>query len=182
MGLEFARDAVAGTGPRPWYIAGMMIESLLFSWDKNLGYAQRLVADIPDERMVFQPGPGMNHPAWVLCHLNLYHPVIVSLIKNEPFDDPKGHKYGMTSKPVRDPAAYPAKGDLVETFIQGHADVTHALRSADPTALQAPVTLERWKDAMSTVNLALGYLMVLHESVHLGQLSAWRRVQGLKSV
>ena len=32
-------------------------------------YARMLVGDIADERMVEQPLPGVNHPAWVLGHL-----------------------------------------------------------------------------------------------------------------
>jgi hypothetical protein len=29
----------------------------------NLGYAKRLVADIPDDKMALQPASGMNHAA-----------------------------------------------------------------------------------------------------------------------
>ena len=46
-----------------------MIRHLLHTWDLNLGYAKRLVADIPDDQMAVQPAPGMNHAAWVLGHL-----------------------------------------------------------------------------------------------------------------
>ncbi len=159
-----------------------MIDPLLLCWEKNLDYAKRLVDDIRDERMVFQPGPGVNHPAWILSHLNLYHPVIVDLIQGKDFDDPKHHRYGMLSKPVNDRSEYPAKDELIGSFVQGHQAVVEALGSADPAALNAPVTLERWKNTFKTVHVALGYLMILHESVHLGQFSAWRRVQGLRSV
>ena len=46
-----------------------MTGPLLHTWSLNLGYAKRLVADIPDGAMALQPAPGMNHAAWVLGHL-----------------------------------------------------------------------------------------------------------------
>ena len=46
-----------------------MLSPLLHAWNLNLGYAKRLVADLPDNQMVFQPAPHMNHAAWVLGHL-----------------------------------------------------------------------------------------------------------------
>ena len=36
-----------------------------------VGFGQRLVSEIPDERMTEQPLPGVNHPAWILGHLAL---------------------------------------------------------------------------------------------------------------
>ena len=46
-----------------------MTGPLLHTWNLNLGYTKRLVADIPDAKMALQPAPGMNHAAWVLGHL-----------------------------------------------------------------------------------------------------------------
>ena len=34
-----------------------MTGPLLHAWNLNLGYANRLVADIPDDTMVLQPAP-----------------------------------------------------------------------------------------------------------------------------
>jgi len=36
---------------------------LLHAWSLKLGYAKRLVTDIPDDRMALQPAPEMNHAA-----------------------------------------------------------------------------------------------------------------------
>ena len=46
-----------------------MTDPLLHTWNLNLGYAKRFVADIPDDTMALQPAPGMNHAASVLGHL-----------------------------------------------------------------------------------------------------------------
>ncbi len=159
-----------------------VVEFLLYSWDKNLDYAQKLVADVPGDRMVHQPAIGMNHPAWVLGHLNAYHPVIVSLAKGETFRDPRKHRFGMLSKPEADASVYPAKDELVGAFVRGHEEAKAALQAASAGFLDGPVTLERWKNYFPSVGAVLVYLMALHEATHLGQLSAWRRVQGMGSV
>jgi len=46
-----------------------MLSPLLHTWNLSLGYAKRLVADLPDEQMSFQPAAQMNHATWVLGHL-----------------------------------------------------------------------------------------------------------------
>jgi len=162
------------------------IEGLLFSWNKNLGYGQKLVADLSDEQMGVQPGPqpgpGMNHPAWVLSHLNAYLPVIEAVIKGVMFEDPVGHKFGMKSKPEADRSIYASKDGLVADFITGHERVEQALRAASDSLWDQPLELERWLKFMPTAGIALPYLMLVHENTHFGQLSAWRRVQGLSSV
>jgi len=163
-----------------------LVNGLLFSWDKNLDYGQKLVADLSDEQMAVQPhpgaGPGVNHPAWVLSHLSAYHPVIVKVIKGEPFDDPKGHPFGMQSKPEADRSVYASKEELVAGFVSGHTAVAEALKASGDAALDQAITLERWAPVMPTSAIALPYLMLVHENTHFGQLSAWRRIQGLPSV
>ncbi len=156
-----------------------MIDALWCTWDRNLEFARRLVADVPDERMAYQPAAGMNHPAWVLCHLSAYHPVILGVLRGQPFDDPKDHPFGMRSAPVPYRDAYPSKEALVRAFEGGHAEVVEAARTAPASRLAEPPPLERWRDAMPNNAALLVHLMVAHESTHLGQLSAWRRVQGM---
>jgi hypothetical protein len=94
-----------------------MTEPLLHTWNLNLGYAKRLVADIPEAQMAVQPAAGMNHAAWVLGHLACT------------------------------------------------ADMLGAIRGFLPTLGDCFV-----------------FVMAAHENMHLGQLSAWRRVQGLGRV
>lgn len=159
-----------------------VIKGLLFAWNKNKDYGQKLVADLSEEQMVLQPGPGMNHPAWVLSHLNAYHPVIVSVIKGDLFEDPKNHPFGMLSKPEADRSVYESKDELVGTYIKGHEQVEAVLSTATGAVFDQKIELERWIKMLPTAGIALPYLMLLHENIHLGQLSAWRRVQELPSV
>ena len=160
-----------------------LVKGLLFGWQKNVDYGCKLVADLDEQQMGLQPNnDAVNHPAWIMAHLNVYHPVMVALIKGEPFDDPKGHQFGMQSAPQPDLSIYPPKLQLVETWEIGHEQVGQALESAGDAAMDQPMPLERWKTAMPTVGQALPYIMLIHENIHLGQISAWRRIQGLPSV
>lgn len=161
-----------------------MIDNLLYCWDKNTGYAQRLMADVPQEKMIYQPAPGINHPAWLFSHLNLYHPVIVAVLRGQPFEDTKNHRFGMQSKPQSDASIYPSKVDLVAAYAKGHEDVAKAMRDVGEKRLEDEVPLQRWRESMhmKSIGMLLTYLMVQHESTHLGQLSVWRRVQGMPSV
>lgn len=161
------------------------VDGLLFAWKKNLDYGPKLVADLTDEQMVAQPPAAkqvMNHPAWLLSHVNLYLPVMVAVIEGREFEDPKVHRFGMQSKPEADRTLYPTKNELVAAFVTGHELVAQRLKDATDATFAQPIRLPRWKDLMPTAGIVLPYLMLNHENSHLGQLSAWRRAMGLPSV
>jgi hypothetical protein len=161
-------------------------QGLLYGWKKNLEYGPKLVNDLSDEQMTLQPAPEgsapSNHPAWVLSHLNVYIPLIESLIRGEQFDDPKTHRFGMMSKPEADRSIYQTKDKLVSDFVAGHERVIDLLSSADNSVFERDTPLERWAAIMPKVGIVLPYLMLVHENLHFGQLSAWRRIQGMPSV
>lgn len=162
------------------------IQGLIYCYLKNRDYGQKLVSDLNSQQMVVQPVPDLvvptNHPAWVFSHLNLYLGVIMSLIEDVDFPDPREQPFGMLSKPENDSSIYPSKEELVDTFISGHDRVIEILSQADDQLLERPMRLLRWQPIMPTLGIALPYLMLNHENSHLGQISTWRRVQGLPSV
>jgi hypothetical protein len=163
-----------------------VIDGCLFAWKKNLDYGQKLVADLEEAQMVSQPAENpdspSNHPAWVLSHLNVYVPIVGAIIKNEAFEDPKEHEFGMLSKPQANRDVYASKEELIANFVQGHETVIELLGNADDSIFANPVKLPRWANVMPIAGVALPYLMFNHENIHLGQVSAWRRIQGMPSV
>src|SRR4051794_34344245 len=120
----------------------VMVEALIFGWNKNLDYARRLMADVPADRMSYQPAVNMNHPAWIFSHLSIYHAPMAGMLLGKPFEDPKDHKYGMQSKCQPDASLYASKHDLLAAFERGHADVETALRTGGQAALDAATPLE----------------------------------------
>ena len=156
-----------------------MISTLQYFWNRNQQAGQTLTADLGVDIFASQPREAMNHPAWILSHLNAYYPAILGVIRGETFADPKEAEFGMKSRPLPDPSIYASPESLREAFARGHREVDEALQAEGESALQRPVTLARWQDAMPDTAAVLMNLLVWHETYHLGQLSAWRRAMGL---
>jgi uncharacterized damage-inducible protein DinB len=163
-----------------------LVSGLVHGLEKNHGYALALVAGIDDEQLVAQPfGDGrkpMNHAAWVLSHLGVYRPIIAALVRGEVFPDPHDHVYGMKSVPLPDRSAYGSLEEMRQRLEAGKLAVVAALESATDEAWSAPVTLARWQPRWSSVGMAVSFLLLCHENMHLGQLSAWRRAMGMAAV
>lgn len=154
----------------------------------NLAYTHRLVGGLSDEASVAMPAAEMNHPRWVIGHLagTADHMVAVNLLGFEPvLPSDWRDTFGPASKPVADAGAYPSLGDLLKRLDELHASITDAVLASTPDYFDRaiPATLpEGFRKRFPTVGHALLHTMINHESMHLGQLSAWRRVQGLPSV
>lgn len=160
------------------------VESFVYSWDNQLRYALALLDDLTDEQFVTRPGGAMNHPAWILGHASLYHPAAVALLAGKPFDDPKTNDlFGFAGRgPVDDIAPYGSKRAMVERFAEGHEQVAQALLNASAGAFTQKPSLERWAVMYPTVEFMLPDLLLFHESMHIGQISIWRRAAGLPGV
>lgn len=150
-----------------------------------LGYAQRLVADLDEAEMAVQPAPGMNPPAWILGHLAIATDYALRLLGEATACPRDWHvRFGPGSVPPADPAAYPSKAELMAALERGHERVDTAARRATPERLEQPhgVEIAFLKEPLPTVGDLLAHLMTTHEAAHLGQLSAWRRLQGKPGV
>lgn len=155
---------------------------MLIFWERNATYGLRLTEGLSAAEFVAQPAESVNHPAWVLSHLCAYHRVLLPMIRGEPFDDPADAPFGMRSQPEPDAALYAPPDELRQAYSHGHVAVASALREIGEAVLERPVPLERWRNTLPTMPAVLMNLLVWHETVHLGQLSAWRRVLGLPPV
>jgi len=159
-------------------------QPLIAAWASQRDYADRLTSDLSPE-LVFQTPPGgavMNHPAWVLCHLTAYAPILGAMLRGESPDDPLDHPYGKQSTPTLDQGAYPAWETVRADYLSTHDLVPGALEFARSDTLNAPPSIVRFRDRWSALSGVVVHLMIHHECVHLGQLSAWRRACGLASV
>ena len=161
-----------------------LASAILHCFRRNGLYALRLVEDLTDAQMIAQPiaGRTLNHAAWVLSHVNIYNAMAASIARARPFTDPSDHPHGKKSKPLPDAAAYLPRAQLIAAYRDIHADAHAALEAATEAVLAQPNPLDRKRADHPTVGDMLVMLMVKHESVHLGQLSAWRRALGLPSV
>jgi hypothetical protein len=160
-----------------------MIEPLLHTWNLNLGYAKRLVADIPEAQMAVQPAAGMNHAAWVLGHLACTADMVGAMINARPVCPPEWPAlFDWNSSPSSDASRYPAKSVLLEALEDAHAGIAAALPGVPAARWSDPTPLEAVRGFLPTLGDCFVFVMAAHENMHLGQLSAWRRIQGLGRV
>jgi len=157
------------------------------TYNMMLAYGQKLVADVPDEKMCAQPVPGqiMNHPAFLLGHLAWANDNRAAALSGQQptFAAKPGCKelFGMGAKPSTDRSAYPSKAELLKAFEAAHARLGEAAAKATPEALAEP-TPEPMRARFPTVGAMVLGLMTSHFATHLGQLSAWRRAMGYPSI
>lgn len=150
----------------------------------NLGYAQRLTADLPRDKWAFQPSPNMNHAAWVIGHLAGTSDFAASMLDGKPSSLPANWNavYGNVSKALPDASIYADGKTLLETLTKSHERLVQALGQADEALLYQLPVIERLHSRFPMNLSFVIFAMLSHESIHLGQLSAWRRAQGLPSV
>jgi hypothetical protein len=70
--------------------------------------------------------------------------------------------------------------EVVDFFTEGHRMVSAALRSTADDVLQQPNPAEgRMKELFPTIGSAVAFYCGGHMMMHLGQMSAWRRMAGM---
>jgi hypothetical protein len=169
--------------PQTSLLADVMTSPLLHTWNLNLGYAKRLVADIPDDAMASQPSPGMNHAAWVLGHLACTADMLGDMIGVKPACPPEwATLFDWNSNPSSDASRYPVKSVLLKALEDAHAGIAAALPGVAESRWSETTPLEAIRGFLPTIGDCFVFVMAAHENMHLGQLSAWRRVQGMARV
>jgi hypothetical protein len=87
-----------------------------------------------------------------------------------------------TCRDDEDGDLYPARDEVVAFFQEGHRMLAAALRSAPPATFDGPNPAEgRMKELFPTLGSVQTFYCGGHMMMHLGQVSAWRRMEGLGS-
>jgi hypothetical protein len=171
----------------PRSLGNVIADSLQLS----LGYGERLLRDVPAARFPRFASPGgvavhSNHPAFVYGHLSLYAPKILRLIGHPtpPVPDQFEIRFSKDALCIDDPDLdlYPAMAEVVEFFTEGHRMVSAALRSTPDDALQQSNPAEgKMKELFPPIGSTVAFYCGGHMMMHLGQMSAWRRMEGMPS-
>ncbi len=158
----------------------------------SIGYSERLLKDVLAASFGRFAAPGgtpieSNHPAFSYGHLALYAPRIVEQLGGTPPALPAvfQEKFAKGAVCLDDVAGdiYPSMAEITEHYFSGYAAALSALRAADEAMLDqpnpsGPPMIHR----LPTIGAAHGFYASGHMMVHLGQVSAWRRMMGLGSV
>jgi uncharacterized damage-inducible protein DinB len=160
-----------------------MRDDLLTAAAVNVDYARRLVADIPEDKMAQQPAEGMNHAAWVLGHLAYVFDSMIAVWGQKPSMSPEWKTlFNVPSKPMPERDKYPSKAELWDAYQQAYQRIVDVVRSASDEDLAREFPNPKLRTSLPTVGVAMVHILTSHQGQHLGQLSAWRRAQGLPGV
>jgi hypothetical protein len=160
-----------------------MRDDLLIAAALNVDYARRLVADIPQDKMAAQPIEGMNHAAWVLGHLAYVFDSMIAVWGQDPSMSPEWKAlFNVKSKPSPDAALYPDKADLWNAYETAYQRIVAVVRVASEEDLAKEFPNPKLQSVFPSIGVAMIHILTSHQGQHLGQLSAWRRAQGLPSV
>lgn len=152
----------------------------LLAWSLEQARKQTfsLVEDLREEQMRLQSAAGENPPAWILGHLLLGDTYLLSLLKTRElsadFSDLL-NKYGPNSSGEN----YDSKQFLVEKLNETGNLRCEAVRQM--TDFNKPMPDETLARTQPTIGHHL-QVLVFHEGHHCGQLSSWRKLQGLSTV
>jgi len=129
-----------------------------------------------------------NHPAYAYGHLSIYPTRICSMLGIEGAPgNPSGFEelFEMGSECRDDPdgAIYPPMDAITSHYLNGHESLLSAIGELDDAMLDRPNPREgRLREMFPTVGSMVAFLVGPHAMAHLGQVSAWRRFEGLGPV
>jgi hypothetical protein len=158
----------------------------------SLGYAERLLKDVAADRFARFATPGgqtveSNHGAFVMGHLCLYAPRITQQLgRSDLVQSPPERFENIFSKDAKcvddpDGSIYPPMSEVAEYFTAAYGKALTALCEVDDTVLQKPnPTGGRMSELFPTLGSMHAFYVGGHMMMHLGQMSAWRRMLGLQ--
>lgn len=164
-------------------------ELILPAAQLSLRYAEQLVTTIPADKFAAMPlntpGSELNSAAFNIGHLSIYGDRLCTMLGRTDLVKPMPYSVDLFKNGapcLGTPGAYPGKDLLVSTFFERQRLAIEALLSADDAVLRAVNPAEgRFREMFPTVGSAVAFLLDGHVQMHLGQISAWRRVMGLGS-
>lgn len=157
----------------------------------GLNNATRLLTGVNASQFARWAAPGgevvqSNHGAFVFGHLSIYSPIIVNQLGGDATAISPSERFRLAfSKDAQcedDPAGtiYPPQDEIVERFFSGYQAALTALRGADDELMRQPnLTGGRSTELFPTIGSVLAFYAGGHVMMHLGQMSAWRRMLGL---
>ena len=130
------------------------------------------------EQWVHQVDPSANHALWVTGHLASADNFFISMLDASKVAEKEGYGtlFGMGSKPVADPSAYPSV-DEVLAYRKERREVLLSIVDGLSDEDMATPTPEGTPEMFGTYGRVLS-MAAWHEGVHAGQVSIARRALG----
>ena len=154
-----------------------------------LKYGEVLLKDVTPEMFArFATADGKpiesNHPAFIYGHLSLYAHKIMSDLGKSMDGAPAGFEENFSKDCVcKDDAdgTQPNMETVTSHFFSAWNEVIEVLRATDDEVFQKPNPSETMAKRFPTLGSVHNFYATGHNMMHLGQMSAWGRMQGLGS-
>lgn len=161
-----------------------MLEAFIATITHTRNATLKLVADLTDDQITLQPAPKTNHPAWVLGHLLMVEANFLALLGGTAptLDTNWKEIYGRGSTPAADKSRYKPKQFYLDHLAAAREQIIARLKTIRPEDLARPHPDPTRRERFPTIGHTIFMYGTWHEGYHAGQLSAWRRVQGLPAV
>ncbi|MFO0839895.1 MAG: DinB family protein [Phycisphaerae bacterium] len=160
-----------------------------------MAYAERLLSGIRAEDAPRFARPGglqviSNHPTFVFGHLSLYPAKVLEHLRLPagaaaiPAGWEAVFKAGVQCQDDPQQRIYPAFETVSQFFFASMKHALAALAEATDATLAAPNNApeQRMRERFPMLGGMLGFYISGHTQMHLGQVSAWRRMMGLHPV
>lgn len=151
---------------------------------KALAFARRitvrLLEDIPEDKLCYQPVAGGNHALWIVGHLAASDNYYLSGLAGRRTGFPAQWRelFGMGSLPQPDPSHYPTLAEVQAQLSQLREELAAYFGSLSNEQLAQPLPGEFATFAPDFGTLAS--TIAWHEGLHTGQLTIIRKALGLK--
>jgi len=156
-------------------------------------FAKAMLKDVTPAMFARLAAPGgmtvqSNHPAWAFGHLSIYNCRVLELLGQPagaaavPAGFDELFKNGTPCQDDAKGTIYPTMEAVTSFYFAGFdAAVTAIKHASDAQLSEANPAEGRMKELFPTKGMVINFLMSTHHMIHLGQVSAWRRMQGLGS-
>ncbi len=165
---------------------GLISASILPTAKLTRGYAESILKNVKPADFARLPnGVQTNHPAWVYGHLSIYPDMLLEMLDRKDLAKPDARFNDLfgNGKPCKDDPSgsiYPAMEAITARYFERTDAAIKALAEADDARLTKALT-DDWAKSFPTVGSRFDFLLGGHSMMHLGQISAWRRMMGLPS-
>jgi hypothetical protein len=144
-----------------------------------LGYFDKVVADIPADRIAERGSGGGHPPVWVLGHLAIVAEMGQTLLGGRLDHREWVPLFGPRSSDEVPNAERFSKVELVELVRTGYPKLRELMQATPSDVLNRPHGVEVLHGTpIETVADAEVHLLTTHFAFHLAQLSGWRRAAG----
>ncbi len=142
-----------------------------------------MMEEIEESYFYEQPMGGGNSPGWILGHLVVVNRFANAMLGGPPPDPKELTMFGPGSRAdLLSHESSPPKKLLLKAENETALALNQAITHADEDLLDSPQPSPFLRESLPRVRDMLAHILVSHLSMHVGQLSAWRRARGLDSI